>query len=317
VPIPSIFENLRIPAIAAPMFLTSGPDLVVEVCRSGLVGTFPALNQRTTAGLIEWLEEIQARLKGFPDAAPFGVNLIVHRSNPRLQADLEVCVAHKVPLIITSLGAVPEVVRAVHSYGGLVFHDVINRRHAEKAAEAGVDGIIAVTAGAGGHGGTLSPFALIEEIRSFFNGTILLSGSMGTGAQIAAARVMGADLAYIGTRFLATKEATVSLAQKEMTVAARASDILYTPAISGVAANFLRPSVVAAGLDPDNLTAHGALDMENEAKAWKNVWSAGQGVASIHDIPGAAELCDRLVAEYVDAMRAAANDCFAGKAARP
>ncbi|MDP9836760.1 nitronate monooxygenase [Neorhizobium huautlense] len=313
-PLPRIFEGLRLPAIAAPMFLASGPDLVVEVCRSGLVGTFPALNQRTTDGFVEWLGEINARLADVPDAAPYGVNLIVHRSNPRLEADLYKIVEHKVPLIITSLGAVPDVVNAVHSYGGLVFHDVINRRHAEKAAEAGVDGIIAVTAGAGGHAGMLSPFALIPEIRSFFDGTIILSGAMSTGEQIAAARVMGADMAYLGTRFLATKEATISEEQKRMTVDAKAADIFYTPAISGVAANFLRPSLVAAGLDPDNLVSHGAMDLGNEAKAWKTVWSAGQGVASLKDVPGAAELCERLIAEYAQAMARAGSDPFAVRA---
>jgi nitronate monooxygenase len=302
---------LRLPAIAAPMFLTSGPDLVVEVCRSGLVGTFPALNQRTTSGFIDWLDEVGELLQPFPNAAPFGVNLIVHRTNPRLEADLEQVVAHRVPLVITSLGAVPDVVKAVHSYGGLVFHDVINRRHAEKAAEAGVDGIIAVCAGAGGHAGTLSPFAFIQEIRSIFDGTILLAGAIGTGSQIAAARIMGADMAYLGTRFLATKEALVSQAQKEMTVAANSLDILYSPAISGVAANFLRGSIVAAGMDPDNLTAHGGLDMQSEAKVWKDVWSAGQGVAAICDIPGAADLCERLIAEYDSAMKNAASDHFA------
>jgi nitronate monooxygenase len=312
-PLPDAFKRLRLPVVAAPMFLTSGPDLVVEVCRSGLVGTFPALNQRTTLGFRDWLDEINARLASHPEAAPFGVNLIVHRSNPRLEADLEQVVAHKVPLVITSLGAVPDVVRAVHSYGGMVFHDVIGRRHAEKAAEAGVDGIIAVCAGAGGHAGTLSPFALIPEIRSFFDGAILLSGAISTGAQVAAARILGADMAYMGTRFLATKEALVSEAQKHMTLAARSSDILYTPAISGVAANFLRPSIVAAGLDPDNLVAHGALDMQNEAKAWKKVWSAGQGVVAIDDLPGAAELCDRLVAEYAASMANAAGDPFSGR----
>lgn len=313
-PLPKIFEGLRLPAVAAPMFLASGPDLVVEVCQSGLVGTFPALNQRTTEGFVDWLSEIKSRLAGSPGSAPYGVNLIVHRSNPRLEPDLHKIVEHKVPLIITSLGAVPDVVKAVHSYGGLVFHDVVSRRHAEKAAKAGVDGIIAVTAGAGGHAGTLSPFALIPEIRSFFNGTILLSGAMSTGDQIAAARMMGADMAYLGTRFLATKEASISEEQKRMTVEARAADIFYTPAISGVAANFLRPSLVAAGLDPDNLVSHGTMDLGNEAKAWKTVWSAGQGVASLRDVPGAAELCERLIAEYAEAMTRGGQDPFAVKA---
>jgi nitronate monooxygenase len=303
-------SRLRIPAIVAPMFLSSGPDLVVEVCRSGLLGTFPALNQRTSDGYAAWLDEIAERLAHHPQAAPFGVNLIVHKSNPRLQADLDTTVRHRVPLVITSLGAVRDVVEAVHSYGGLVFHDVISRRHAEKAAEAGVDGIIAVAAGAGGHAGTLSPFALIPEIASVFSGTIVLAGAMSTGRHIAAARLLGADLAYLGTRFIATREAMAPQGQKEMILAARAADIVYTPAISGVNANFLKQSIVAAGLDPDNLVRHGGLDMENEAKAWKTVWSAGQGVGAIEDIPLAADLCRRLVAEYAAAMRSAAGDPF-------
>ncbi|UZD66026.1 NAD(P)H-dependent flavin oxidoreductase [Marinobacter sp. AN1] len=310
--IPASFQGrLKVPAIAAPMFLTSGPDLVVETCLNGVVGTFPALNQRSTEGFVEWLEEIEGRLEG-KDAAPYGVNLIVHRSNPRLQADLEQVVKYKVPLVITSLGAVPEVVKAVHSYGGLVFHDVINRRHAEKAAEAGVDGIIAVSAGAGGHAGTVSPFALVQEIRQVFDGTVILAGSISTGAQIAASRLMGADLAYLGTRFLATKESMVQAEYKAMVRETHAADIVYTPKVSGVNANFLRPSVEAAGLELASDEAHGGLDMENEAKAWKNVWSAGHGVGAIEDEPSAAELCQRLTAEYREAMRQACNDEFAG-----
>jgi len=310
--IPASFQGrLKVPAIAAPMFLTSGPDLVVETCLNGVVGTFPALNQRSTEGFVEWLEEIEGRLEG-KDAAPYGVNLIVHRSNPRLQADLEQVVKYKVPLVITSLGAVPEVVKAVHSYGGLVFHDVINRRHAEKAAEAGVDGIIAVSAGAGGHAGNVSPFALVQEIRQVFDGTVILAGSISTGAQIAASRLMGADLAYLGTRFLATKESMVQAEYKAMVRETHAADIVYTPKVSGVNANFLRPSVEAAGLDLASDEAHGGLDMENEAKAWKNVWSAGHGVGAIEDEPSAAELCQRLTAEYREAMRQACNDEFAG-----
>ena len=302
-PIPANFQGrLKLPAIAAPMFLTSGPDLVVEVCRSGLAGTFPALNQRTTEGFVAWLEEIATRLAAYENAAPFGVNLIVHRTNPRLAADLEEVVRHKVPFVITSLGAVSDVVDAVHSYGGLVFHDVINRRHAEKAAEAGVDGIIAVCAGAGGHAGTLSPFALVEEIRSFYNGTIILSGAISNGRHIAAAQMLGADMAYLGTRFIATQESLVSEANKAMLLEATVADIVYTPNISGVPANFLRPSIVATGLDPDNLPAHAQLNMNNEARAWKTVWSAGQGVGAIHDIPPAAELCVTLIAEYNEAI---------------
>lgn len=305
-----LLKGLRLPAIAAPMFLVSGPDLVVEVCRSGLIGTLPALNQRTSAGFDAWLDEIGGRLSATPDPACYGVNLIVHKSNPRLASDLEIVVKHRVPLVITSLGAVRDLVDAVHAYGGLVFHDVINRRHAQKAAEAGVDGIIAVAAGAGGHAGLTSPFALLSEIRSFFRGTLVLSGSIVTGGDIAAARVMGADLAYMGTRFIATRESLAAEDYKRMIVDASAADIIYTAAISGVNANFLRPSVLAAGLDPDQLPAHAELDMKNEAKAWKKVWSAGHGVGAVTDIPAAAALCQRLSGEYRDAMSMAGLDRF-------
>lgn len=309
----SLSDRLRLPAIAAPMFLASGPDLVVETCKAGIVGTFPALNQRTSEGYEAWLEEIARRLAGEPGAAPFGVNLIVHRSNARLSRDIELTVKHKVPVVITSLGAVRDVADAVHSYGGLLFHDVVNRRHAEKAAEVGVDGIIAVSAGAGGHAGTLSPFALVSEIAQFFAGAIILSGAIGTGAQVAAARLMGADLAYIGTRFLATKESMVDARYKQMLVESRAADILYTDAISGVHANFLRPSLVAAGLDPEKLTAHGSLDVDSEVKAWKTVWSAGHGVGAIDDLPSVADLAARLCADYEQALARAAADPFAAK----
>lgn len=294
------------------MFLVSGPDLVVEVCRSGLIGTFPALNQRSSEGFDAWLDQIESRLAELPGPgsrmpAPYGVNLIVHRSNPRVQADLDLVVRHKVPLVITSLGAVRDVVDAVHSYGGLVFHDIISVRHAEKAAAAGVDGLIAVCAGAGGHSGTLSPFALIPELRSIFDRTIVLSGSISSGSQIVAARAMGADLAYLGTRFIATHEALAEPGYKQMIVGSAAADIVYTPAISGVAANFLRPSMLQAGLDPENLPAHGAMDMQNEARAWKTVWSAGQGVGSIRDVVGAADLCQSLQGEYRSALAALAG----------
>lgn len=311
----SLRARLRLPAIVAPMFLTSGPDLVVEVCRAGLLGTFPALNQRSGEGYAAWLDEIESRLADHPGAAPFGVNLIVHRSNTRLAEDLATTVRHRVPLVVTSLGAVRDVVEAVHSYGGLVFHDVISLRHAEKAAAAGVDGIVAVAAGAGGHAGTLSPFALVGEIARIFMGTIVLSGAMTTGRHVAAARMMGADLAYLGTRFIATREAAAPEGHKAMILAARAADILYTPAISGVAANFLRPSIAAAGLDPDALPDHATLDLNNEVKAWRTVWSAGQGVGTIDDVPTAADLCDRLLAEYREAMRGAVEDGFANGAA--
>ncbi|MCD1633304.1 nitronate monooxygenase family protein [Martelella mediterranea] len=294
----SLSARLRLPVIAAPMFLASGPELVTACCRTGICGTFPALNQRTSDGFADWLRAIEADLADHDNPAPFGVNLIVHKSNARLEADLKIVVAHKVPLVITSLGAVKAVVDAVHSYGGLVFHDVTNRRHAEKAVEAGVDGIIAVAAGAGGHAGTLSPFALVSEIRSFFSGPLALSGAISTGAHIAAARALGADFAYIGTRFLATSEAIAPEAHKQMIVDGRAGDIVYTPAISGVPANFLKSSITAAGLDPDNLPPHGAMNFASEARAWKTVWSAGQGIGAIDDIPTVATLVDRFDGEY-------------------
>jgi len=306
--LPAALEGrLKAPIIAAPMFLVSNPDLVVETCRSGLLGTFPALNQRSTEAYRDWLDEVEGRLAGEAEAAPYGVNLIVHRSNERLQADIAMTVRKKVPLVITSLGAVPEVVEAVHSYGGLVFHDVISRRHAEKAAQAGVDGIIAVAAGAGGHAGNLSPFALIPEIRAVFDGTIILSGAMSTGAHVAAARIMGADLAYLGTRFIATRESAAPDGYKEMIAQAHAADVVYTSAISGINANFLRPSIKAAGLDPDNLPEGKKLDLEPEARAWKNIWSAGQGVGAVLDAPPAAQLCRRLIAEYQAARDSAAR----------
>ncbi len=239
------------------------------------------------------------------------MNLIVHRSNPRLEADLRVVVERRVPLVITSLGAVPDVVRAVQGEGGLVFHDVINRRHGEKAAAVGVDGIIAVAAGAGGHGGTLSPFALIAELREVFDGCLILAGAINTGAQILAARVMGADMVSIGSRFIATCEATVSEEQKRMMVGARAADVIYTPAVSGVHANFLRQSLEINGISLDALPSRDKLDLGSEARAWKTIWSAGHGVGGIGDIPGAAELCDRLVAEYRAACTTVAADPFA------
>jgi len=281
------------------MFLVSNPNLVAACCRGGIVGTFPALNQRSTAGFVEWLEQLQGMLT--PEDAPFGVNLIVHKTNPRLQADLEQVVKHKVPLVITSLGAVTELVDAVHSYGGLVFHDVVGSRHAEKAAKAGVDGLIPVAAGAGGHAGTISPFALVAEIRKVFSGYIALSGCISTGREIAAARALGADFGYIGTRFIATQEGNAPQRYKNMLLSSSAADIQYTAAISGIPANFLRPSIVAAGLDPDNLKPKTEIDLGEElsdAKAWKDIWSAGQGTTQIADIPSAGELCARLISEY-------------------
>jgi nitronate monooxygenase len=296
--------RLAIPAIAAPMFLVSGPDLVVETCRCGIMGTFPALNQRTSEGYAAWLDEINGRLGKEEAPAPFGVNLIVHKTNARLRRDVEITVEHRVPVVITSLGAVRDVVDAIHSYGGLVFHDVINLHHARKAADAGVDGLIAVCAGAGGHAGLLNPFAFVQELRQFFEKTLILSGAITNGRQIAAAEMMGADLAYLGTRFINTREAMAPAGHKETILASAAKDIVYTSAVSGVHANFLRASIIAAGADPDNLQSDVKLSIsaEGEAKAWRDVWSAGQGVGGIHDIPTVAELCERLIAEYREAV---------------
>ncbi|MGF1475582.1 MAG: NAD(P)H-dependent flavin oxidoreductase [Geminicoccaceae bacterium] len=296
--------RLRLPAVAAPMFLTSGSELVIAACRAGVLGAFPALNQRTTEGFEQWLLEIDAALSA--DDAPYAVNLIVHRTNPRVEADLERCIEHRVPVIITSLGAVPDLVEKVHGYGGIVFHDVISRRHAEKAIEAGVDGLILVSAGAGGHAGLMNPFAFVREVRSFFDGVVLLSGCISDGASILAAQAAGADLAYVGTRFIASEEARVSQDYKQMIAESRMADIVYTPNVSGIPANFLRASLVQAGLDPDappqphspNL----AEELNHEAKAWKDIWSAGHGVGSVNDVPSVADLCARLEAEYRDAL---------------
>ncbi len=284
--------RLKIPAIAAPMFLVSGPDLVVETCKAGLCGTFPALNQRTSEGFEDWLKEIQDRLND--DDAPYGVNLIVHPSNPRVQDDLELCVKHKVPLIITSLGAVPDLVNAVHSYGGLVFHDVIKRRHAEKAVEAGVDGIIAVAAGAGGHAGTFSPFALVSEIRDFYDGAIILSGSMSHGGHVLAAEAMGADFGYFGSHFITAEESLAPQGQKDMMLEATAKDITYTDKVTGVGANFMTPSLDAATL-PDH---GGQMSLNEEAKAWKTIWSAGHGVGSAREVLPTKAICEQIIAEY-------------------
>ena len=296
-------QRLRLPVVAAPMFLVSNPQLVLACCNSGIVGSFPALNQRDSSGFRAWLEEIQAGLHS--DAAPYAVNLIVHHSNPRLQDDLAICVEKRVPIIITSLGAVKEVVDAVHSYGGLVFHDVTTRRHAEKAAEAGVDGLIAAAAGAGGHAGPWSPFALSAEIRQFFDKTLLLAGCLNHGHEILAAQLLGADLAYLGTRFIATQESHAGEAYKQMLLDAKAADIIHTPAVSGIPASFMRQSLQAAGYDLQRLQDKGEVNygeklkpVSDEAKAWKTVWSAGQGVGDIDDLPSVAELVARLDAEY-------------------
>lgn len=284
-------QRLRLPMVAAPMFLVSNPQLVLACCRSGIVGSFPALNQRESSGFEGWLEEIGAGLQALDNPAPYAVNLIVHNTNPRLQADLRICVEHRVPIVITSLGAVREVVDAVHSYGGLVFHDVTTRRHAEKAAEAGVDGLIA-------------------EIRQFFDKTLLLAGCINHGHEILAAQMLGADLAYLGTRFIATRESNASDAYKQMILEARAADIVHTPAVSGVPASFMRQSLEAAGYDLKRLTDKADMNygeklkpVNDEAKAWKTVWSAGQGAGNIDDLPGVDELVARLDREYRDALR--------------
>jgi len=302
----SLEQRLRLPVVAAPMFLISNPTLVLACCASGVVGSFPALNQRDSAGFKAWLEEIEAGLAQLQAPAPYAVNLIVHPTNPRLQADLALCVEHRVPIVITSLGAVKEVVDAVHGYGGLVFHDVTTRRHAEKAAEAGVDGLIAVAAGAGGHAGTWSPFALAAEIRQFFDKTLLLAGCLNHGHEILAAQLLGADLAYMGTRFIATTESKAQDAYKQMLLDAHAVDIVHTPAVSGVPASFLRPSLEQAGYDMNALKSGHELGklkpIDDEAKAWKTVWSAGQGVGDIHDLPDARVLIERLQSEYREAL---------------
>jgi nitronate monooxygenase len=296
-------QGLKLPVIAAPMFLVSGPELVIAACRSGVIGTFPALNQRSTGGYSQWLDEIKAALG--PGDATYGVNIIVHNTNPRVMADLEVTVEHKVPLVITSLGAVKDVVDAVHGYGGLVFHDITTVRHARKAAEAGVDGLILVCAGAGGHAGTWSPFALLNEVRQFYDGCVILSGCMSSGRDIATAMMLGADFAYLGTRFINTTESLAPDEYKQMIDAVHAADIIYTPAISGIPANFMAQSLVANGLDPKSLPEKTKVDLgkelDHEVKAWKQVWSAGQGVGSIDDVPSTAELVARLKREFDEA----------------
>jgi len=302
----ALLENrLRLPLVAAPMFLISDPKLVLACCKNGIVGSFPALNQRVSSGFNDWVDEVKESL-GENDA-PFAVNLIVFKGNPRVASDLAICEEKRVPIVITSLGAVKEVVDTVHGYGGLVFHDVTTRRHAEKAAEAGVDGLIAVAAGAGGHAGTLSPFALIREIREFFDKTLLLSGCLGHGREILAAQVLGADLAYMGTRFIATQESCANEAYKQMLLDARAADIVYTPAVSGIPANFMAPSLEKAGFDIEQLKKgkihKSAQDLGGEAKSWKNIWSAGHGAGSISDIPSVEALIARLDSEYQAAIQ--------------
>jgi nitronate monooxygenase len=311
-PIPPILQNLRIPVIGAPMFIVSVPELVIAQCKAGIVGSFPALNARPQELLEEWIVRIKTELADYALAnpgkkvAPFAVNQICHKTNTRLEHDMAMCVRHEVPIIITSLRAPQEVTAAAHSYGGIVLHDVINIRHAQKAVGEGADGLIPVCAGAGGHAGTLSPFALVPEIRQWFKGPVALSGAIANGASILGAQAIGADFAYIGTRFIATKEANADPRYKEALVAGAAGDILYTNLFTGVHGNYLKASVVAAGLDPDSLPHSDASKMSfgsgsSKAKAWRDIWGAGQGVGQIRDVPSVAEVVDRLEAEYLEA----------------
>ena len=314
--LPRQLQNLRIPAVGAPLFIISNPDIVIAQCMSGIVGAFPALNAREDDGqpieLDRWLirikEELDRHNQANPDrpAAPFAVNQIVHRSNARLDRDLEICVKHEVPIMITSLGAREEVNAAAHSYGGITLHDIINNRFARKAIEKGADGLVAVATGAGGHAGSLSPFALIQEIRDWFDGPLLLSGSIARGDAILAAEAMGADLAYIGSAFIATREANAADAYKAMIAECGADDIIYTNLFTGVHGNYLKPSVRAAGMDPDNLETSDASAMNfgggtSKPKKWKDIWGAGQGIGAVKSVPTAAELIDRLEREYLAA----------------
>ena len=313
-PLPAVLEgNLRLPLIGAPMFIVSNPELVIAQCTSGIVGSFPALNARPQEALHDWIAQIkdalQAHKETHPDdpVAPFAVNQIAHLSNERLLADMEVCVRHEVPIIITSLRPPEDIVKAVHAYGGVVFHDVISMRHAQKAVEQGVDGVIAVCAGAGGHAGPVSPFALVKEIRKEFDCTVILSGCMTSGADVVAARAMGADLAYIGTRFIATEEANAAPAYKEMIVDSASADIAYTSLFTGVPGSYLKGSIRNAGLDPDDLPEAGKDTMDfgknkADAKAWRDIWGAGQGVGNIDDILPAREIVLRMEQEYREAI---------------
>lgn len=301
-------SRLTLPVIVSPMFIISGTKMVIECCKNGIVGTFPALNGRTTEDFEKMLIEITTELKNFEEKtgikpAPFGVNIIVNHTNPRVIPDLEISAKYKVPLIITSLGAVKEIVDAVHGWGGLIFHDVIKKRHAEKAAEAGVDGIICVSAGAGGHAGTANPFALLTEIKSFFKGQIILAGSINSGAEILAAQTIGADFAYMGTRFITTQECLASQEYKEMVINSGIDDILYTEGVSGVKANFLIKSIEKAGMDINQKKEEDFSKLTGEqAKAWKDIWSAGHGVAGIHTIKPIQELVQDLKREYIESL---------------
>ncbi len=306
--LPTVLQNLSLPVIASPMFIASCPALVAAQCKAGIVGSFPALNARPAEQLDVWLTELQRELGAYqaahPDkkVGPIAVNQIVHQSNDRLAHDVEVCVKHQVPIIISSLRAPPpEMLDAVHGYGGIVLHDVVSIRHAEKALEAGVDGLILVAAGAGGHAGALSPFALVGEVRKFFDGPIALSGAIATGDAILAAQAMGADFAYIGSRWLATKESNVSDAYRDAIVESAAADVVYTNLFTGVHGNYLKKSIVAAGLDPDNLPVSDKSKMSfgsGSAKAWRDIWGAGQGVGLMEDVPTVEEMVERLKQQY-------------------
>ena len=304
-----LLESLRLPVIGAPLFIVSTPKLVIEQCKSGIIGAFPALNARKEDELESWLKNISQELEAFkknnPEkkVAPYAVNQIVHQSNTRLKIDVEMCVKYKAPIVITSLRPPAEVVDAVHSYGGLVFHDVINMRHAKKAISQGVDGIIAVCAGAGGHAGTISPFALIKEIKEIFDGFVILSGSMSNGRDVLAAECIGADLAYMGTRFIATKEANAVDEYKDMIIDSDADDIVYSSLFTGIHGSYLKGSIVKSGIDPENLELGDKNTMnfdssESKAKAWKDIWGAGQGVGSMKDIPNVSDLVDEIEHDY-------------------
>ncbi|MDI7862254.1 nitronate monooxygenase family protein [Rhizobiaceae bacterium n13] len=311
--LPSILtENLRLPVVASPLFIISHPALTLAQCKAGIIGAFPALNARPESQLDEWLAMITEELAAYnavnPDrpAAPFAVNQIVHTSNKRLEHDLMLCIKYKVPVVISSLGAVPEVNAAVHSYGGIVLHDVINNRHANSAIRKGADGLIAVAAGAGGHAGTLSPFALVQEIREWFDGPLLLAGAIATGGGILAARAMGADMAYIGSPFIATPEARADEAYKQMIVDSQSGDIVYSNYFTGIHGNYLKASIRATGMDPDHLPEADPSKMDFAAatsgpKAWKEIWGCGQGIGAVKGVEPVAEVVDRLEREYLEA----------------
>lgn len=318
-----LHDSLRLPVIGSPMFIVSGPELVIAQCASGIVGAMPALNARPQTELTHWLTRIDTALAEVREreperlVAPHAVNLIIHRSNDRLQADLDTCAAHRVPIIITSLSAPHRVVDAVHDWGGKVFHDVTTVRHAQKALEGGVDGLILVAAGAGGHAGTMSPFALVGEVRRFFDGPLVLAGAISRGDDIAAARAMGADFAYVGTRFIASAEANAAAEYKQAIVQASAKDVLYTPYFTGIAGNYLKASIAAAGLDPDNLPDSGktAADLGSSlTKAWRDIWGAGQGVGNIEAVLPVADIVDQLEREYRASVRRL-NDRYVGQEA--